>query len=75
MAAVCPVCEAALVEVRSKLICPFCHLIVETCCDGGECRPAVKSAAVLRWQEFVAAYESARLARSPSCPNPPKSSS
>lgn len=32
---VCPACGTKLVEIRAKLHCPRCHLIVETCCEGG----------------------------------------
>jgi hypothetical protein len=34
---VCPVCESPSVEIRGKAVCPFCHIIIETCCDGGRC--------------------------------------
>ena len=32
---VCPNCGAVLEELRGKLQCPRCHLICETCCEGG----------------------------------------
>ncbi|MFM7515434.1 MAG: hypothetical protein ACKO3V_00665 [Pirellula sp.] len=31
----CPVCGAALVEIRAKYHCSRCHRICETCCEGG----------------------------------------
>lgn len=31
----CPVCGADTVEQKCKVVCPRCHAIVETCCDGG----------------------------------------
>lgn len=35
-APVCPVCRAsALIEIRGKLQCSRCHVICETCCEGG----------------------------------------
>jgi hypothetical protein len=55
--ALCPACESALVEIRSKHVCPFCHIIVETCCDGGECRPAVAG-----WKKLVEETAPARQA-------------
>lgn len=60
MHSLCPACESELVEIRSKRVCPFCYLIVETCCDGGECRPAIKSGPE-RWREFVNSHAQARL--------------
>jgi hypothetical protein len=32
---VCPVCRCELIEIRSKLQCPRCHTICESCCEGG----------------------------------------
>jgi hypothetical protein len=34
-ARVCPVCGAAPVEQKMKLVCPRCRTILETCCEGG----------------------------------------
>lgn len=61
MFGLCPACEAELVEIRSKRVCPFCHIIVETCCDGGECRPPVNLTPAQRWQQFTDKYRQARL--------------
>jgi len=36
----CPVCESRPIEIRGKLVCPFCHIILETCCEGGRCEYA-----------------------------------
>ena len=58
MLSLCPACESELVEIRTKRVCPFCHIIVETCCDGGECRPTPTAAT--GWKAFVAAHEPAR---------------
>jgi hypothetical protein len=33
----CYNCAAELVEIRGKLICSTCHMIIETCCEGGLC--------------------------------------
>lgn len=33
----CPQCESPPIEIRGKLVCPFCHIILETCCEGGRC--------------------------------------
>lgn len=33
----CYNCSAELTELRGKLICPACHMIIETCCEGGLC--------------------------------------
>lgn len=33
----CPICESQPIEIRGKLVCPFCHIILETCCEGGRC--------------------------------------
>jgi hypothetical protein len=35
---VCYVCAGTLIEIRGKHICSRCHVINETCCDGGQCR-------------------------------------
>ena len=39
-ATICPVCESRPIEIRGKLVCPFCHIILETCCEGGRCEYA-----------------------------------
>jgi hypothetical protein len=31
----CPVCGGPLVPIRMKLVCERCHVICETCCEGG----------------------------------------
>ena len=31
----CPVCGGPLIEIRAKLQCSRCHVICETCCEGG----------------------------------------
>ncbi|RLS56472.1 MAG: hypothetical protein DWH91_06665 [Planctomycetota bacterium] len=31
----CPACGSGLMEIRHKLQCVRCHVIVETCCEGG----------------------------------------
>jgi hypothetical protein len=31
----CPVCGAETVEIRAKLVCRGCGMILETCCEGG----------------------------------------
>ncbi len=33
---VCPVCGGTLIEIRQKLQCSQCHVICETCCEGGQ---------------------------------------
>jgi len=33
----CPQCESPPIEIRGKLVCPFCRIILETCCEGGRC--------------------------------------
>lgn len=33
----CPLCESPGIEIRGKLVCPFCRIILETCCEGGRC--------------------------------------
>lgn len=33
----CPNCARAGIEIRGKLVCPHCHMILETCCEGGRC--------------------------------------
>jgi rubrerythrin len=33
----CPICGVAAIEIRAKLVCPKCHMILETCCEGGRC--------------------------------------
>lgn len=32
---VCPACSGSLIEIRGKFHCSRCHLICETCCEGG----------------------------------------
>lgn len=29
---VCPVCGMLTVEIKAKVVCPRCHVIVENCC-------------------------------------------
>jgi hypothetical protein len=41
----CPVCLGETFEIRAKLMCRQCGMILETCCEGGpmgtpECPPA-----------------------------------
>jgi len=31
----CPVCGAETFEIRAKLVCRGCGMILETCCEGG----------------------------------------
>ena len=31
----CPVCRGETIEIRAKLICRACGMILETCCEGG----------------------------------------
>ena len=31
----CPVCQGQTLEIRAKLICRACGMILETCCEGG----------------------------------------
>ena len=31
----CPVCSGETIEIRSKLMCRTCGMILETCCEGG----------------------------------------
>jgi hypothetical protein len=31
----CQVCGGRLIEIRGKLQCERCHVIWETCCEGG----------------------------------------
>jgi hypothetical protein len=33
----CYNCRSELVEIRGKLVCSSCHMILETCCEGGRC--------------------------------------
>ncbi|NBU40348.1 MAG: hypothetical protein EBS51_05965 [Planctomycetia bacterium] len=39
----CPVCGGDTHEIRAKLLCRVCGMILETCCEGGPmasgCRP------------------------------------
>jgi len=32
---VCPVCGGPIHDVRAKLVCRQCGMILETCCEGG----------------------------------------
>ena len=32
---VCSICGGKLIEIRAKLQCERCHVILETCCEGG----------------------------------------
>ncbi|MCS5617351.1 MAG: hypothetical protein NZ658_05070 [Pirellulales bacterium] len=32
---VCPVCTGPTHEIRAKLVCRQCGMILETCCEGG----------------------------------------
>jgi len=32
---VCPICGGNVIEIRAKLQCERCHVILETCCEGG----------------------------------------
>jgi len=34
-APICPVCAGPTHEIRAKLICRQCGMIIETCCEGG----------------------------------------
>jgi hypothetical protein len=40
----CQICESPPIEIRGKLVCPFCHIILETCCEGGRCDYAKETA-------------------------------
>ncbi len=31
----CPVCTGETFEIRAKLVCRQCGMILETCCEGG----------------------------------------
>jgi len=31
----CPVCHGETFEIRAKLMCRQCGMILETCCEGG----------------------------------------
>jgi len=31
----CPVCQGETFEIRAKLLCRCCGMILETCCEGG----------------------------------------
>lgn len=33
----CYLCQAPTLEIRGKRVCPICHIILETCCEGGRC--------------------------------------
>ena len=32
---ICPVCAGPTHEIRAKLVCRQCGMILETCCEGG----------------------------------------
>jgi hypothetical protein len=32
---ICQICSGRLIEIRAKLVCERCHMIWETCCEGG----------------------------------------
>lgn len=32
---ICPVCAGPTFEIRAKLVCRQCGMILETCCEGG----------------------------------------
>ncbi|MFM7137640.1 MAG: hypothetical protein ACKO1M_11310 [Planctomycetota bacterium] len=34
-APICPVCAGPTNEIRAKLVCRQCGMILETCCEGG----------------------------------------
>jgi hypothetical protein len=36
----CPVCQGETFEIRAKLVCRACGMIIETCCEGGPMGPA-----------------------------------
>ncbi|NBU41994.1 MAG: hypothetical protein EBS51_14580 [Planctomycetia bacterium] len=40
----CPVCQGETFEIRAKLVCRRCGMILETCCEGGPmgCSPAAE---------------------------------
>jgi hypothetical protein len=31
----CPVCQGETFEIRAKIVCRACGMILETCCEGG----------------------------------------
>jgi hypothetical protein len=31
----CPICQGETFEIRAKLVCRQCGMILETCCEGG----------------------------------------
>ena len=37
----CPVCQGETFEIRAKLLCRACGMIIETCCEGGPMGPGV----------------------------------
>ena len=41
----CPVCLGETCEIRAKLVCRQCGLILETCCEGGPMAPPADSSA------------------------------
>ena len=34
-ALICPICAGPTHEIRAKLVCRQCGMILETCCEGG----------------------------------------
>jgi transcription initiation factor TFIIIB Brf1 subunit/transcription initiation factor TFIIB len=32
---ICPICAGSTHEIRAKLVCRQCGMILETCCEGG----------------------------------------
>lgn len=47
----CPSCQSELTEQRGKLICSACHMIIETCCEGGRC--TYSDPTLARWKELT----------------------
>ena len=69
----CPICAVTGIEIRGKLVCPKCHTILETCCEGGPCHarlsPDEREQAVQGWKKLTT--ESAKRyheKRSAECP-------
>lgn len=57
----CPGCQSELTEQRGKLICPACHMIIETCCEGGRC--TYNDPTTERWKELTRASAEKYAAR------------